>query len=287
MFGRRYYYSMKPILVKKADGSEEQFRSDKLRRSLKRAGANGVEIEEVVRRIEAEIHDGITTEAIYRKAFSVLRDREKPAAAKYSLRRALFGLGPTGFPFEDFIARLFEAEGYTTKTRLTIRGKCATHEIDVAGYKPDHSFVVEAKFHSRPGVKSDLQVAMYSYARYLDLKEKSVCKGDVCGVVSLYLITNTKFSKAAIDYASCAGIELIGWNTPKGNSLEERIERVGLYPITVLASLSTAQKAALLKDNIILCRELLEGPHLLENRGISPRKIQDALAEAGSLCGVK
>lgn len=278
---------MKPILIKKADGTNESFRSDKLRRSLRKAGAHADEIEDIVRHIEAEIYDGIGTDVIYRKAFSLLRDNERPAAAKYSLRRALFGLGPTGFPFEDFLARLFEAEGYTTKTRLTVRGKCATHEIDVAGYKPEHSFVVEAKFHSHPGVKSDLQVAMYSYARYLDLKSQAVCRGDVCGIVSLYLVTNTKFTKAAIDYGRCAGIELIGWNAPKGNSLQERIEKIGLYPVTVLTSLSTAQKARLLAEGIILCRDIIQKPESLERLGISPAKIQAAIKESSSLCGSK
>lgn len=52
-----------------------------------------------------------------------------------------------------------------------IQGKCAEHEIDIAAFKDDHSFIGEAKFHARPGIKSDLQVAMYSYARLLDLKE--------------------------------------------------------------------------------------------------------------------
>lgn len=56
------------------------------------------------------------TQEIYRHAFSLLRQHQTPAAARYSLRRALFGLGPTGFPFEVFLGRLFESDGYTVKT---------------------------------------------------------------------------------------------------------------------------------------------------------------------------
>ncbi|NCN52403.1 ATPase [Candidatus Parcubacteria bacterium] len=278
---------MKNVVITKADGTRELFDSNKLRRSLRRAGAAKAEVESIVGQIEASLSEGMKTDEIYRAAFALLRESTRPVAAKYSLRRALFGLGPTGFPFEDFLARLFEAEGYKTKTRLTLRGKCATHEIDVAGYRADHSFVAEAKFHGHPGIKSDLQVAMYSYARYLDLKSTAVCRDDVCGVVSLYVVTNTKFTKAAIDYARCSGIELIGWNAPKGNSLQNRIERAGMYPITVLASLSSSQKERLLASGVILCRDIVARPEMLEGKGISSSKMGEALEEARKLCAQK
>ena len=140
------------VTIIKADGTSELFKVEKLRRSLRRAGANKDEINDIVKHVEEELHDGIKTQEIYRHAFNLLRNSEEPAAARYSLRRALFGLGPTGFPFEDFLSRLFQIEGYNTKTRLMLQGKCAEHEIDVAAYKEDHAFVAEAKFHSRPGL---------------------------------------------------------------------------------------------------------------------------------------
>ena len=203
------------MYITKADGTRELFNQKKLEISLKRAGAKPSEVQSIVREIESILVDGMETQKIYKRAFELLRESEQPVAAKYSLRRAVLNLGPTGFPFEDFLARIFEAEGYTTKRRLLLKGKCATHEIDLATYSPTHTFVAEAKFHARPGIKSDLQVAMYSYARLLDLQSKQVCKDDVCGIVSLYVITNTKFTTAAIKYATCAGITLIDWDYPK------------------------------------------------------------------------
>ena len=146
--------------IKKADGTVEEFNENKLKRSLQRSGASKDEIDFIVGRIQQELHDGMRTQEIYQKAFAYLKVGEKPVAARYSLRRALFNLGPTGFPFEDLLSRLFKSEGYDVKTRSVLSGRCATHELDVAAYKSDHSFVAEAKFHAHPGIKSDLQVAL-------------------------------------------------------------------------------------------------------------------------------
>ena len=180
--------------ITKADGSTEYFKVEKLRRSLRRAGAAPDEINAVVQQISDELYDGIKTQEIYRQAFTLLRRSQTPIAARYSLRRALLGLGPTGFPFEKFLAKLFAAEGYETKTGIILQGHCAPHEIDLAAYSQTDSFIGEAKFHARPGIKTDLQVAMYSYARLLDLKGTTICDSSVCAVNNFWLVTNTKFT---------------------------------------------------------------------------------------------
>ncbi len=271
----------------KADGTLEEFKVNKLRSSLRSAGANGKEIEKIVSRIESTLTEGEHTHVIYQKAFEMLREMAEPAAAKYSLRRAVYELGPTGFPFEDFLGKLFEAEGYRVKKRLLIKGKCVTHEIDLAAYKTDDSFVVEAKFHMHPGVKSDLQVVLYSYARLLDITSHPSCKGDNCGIQALSVITNTKFTSAAIRYAECVGLRLLSWDYPRGNSLQQRIERSGLYPIPVITRLSVTQKRKLLEVGIVTCDELIRKPQILNSIGLSRQKQQDVLQEASLLCGSK
>jgi hypothetical protein len=272
--------------ITKADGSQEAFDIRKLEYSLRRAGAHKDEIPQIVSDVSRTLVDGARTQDIYQRAFQLLRETELPVAAKYSLRRAVFNLGPTGFPFEDFLGKIFEAQGYTTKRRLIIKGKCATHEIDLAAYSPQHSFVAEAKFHAHPGVKSDLQVAMYSYARYLDLQNSRVCKGDMCGIVSLYVITNTKFTEAAIKYGSCVGINLLSWDYPKNNSLHSMIEKLGVYPITVLTRLTSGQKQRLLQNGIILCSDILKNTTYLRELGLSESKIATITAEASQLCNL-
>jgi hypothetical protein len=278
---------MPHILITKADGSTEYFKVEKLRRSLRRAGATPEEVNEIVTELTASLRSGMQTQEIYREAFSLLRRCQAPAAARYSLRRALFGLGPTGFPFELFLSRLFEIEGYKTTTGSIISGKCAEHEIDVAAYKEDHSFVAEAKFHARPGIKSDLQVAMYSYARLLDLKEAKICTDDICGIKEFWLITNTKFTSAAERYGECVGIKLLSWDYPRNSNLHDLIQRANIYPITVLQSLSPSQIETLISRNVILCREIINQPSVLRHLHLSTKKHEAVLQEAAEIIGAQ
>lgn len=271
------------VQVQKADGAIESFKKNKLQHSLRRSGATPKEIKYVCDEVEKILHDGITTQEIYRRAFELLHDAPQPTQARYSMRRALFGLGPTGFPFEDFIARLFQAEGYTTATGIELAGACATHEIDIAAYTDSHSFVGEAKFHSRPGIKSDLQVAMYSYARYLDLQKVKICNEDICGIEDFILITNTKFTSTAEKYGSCVGLQLLSWDYPHGNTLHDRIQRARIYPITTLQSLSKSQKVTLLESGVILCADILSKPDRLKILHLNRSRTEAVLAEAEKL----
>ncbi len=273
--------------VVKTDGTIEPFDVQKLKNSLQRSGATQEEITSIVAQVEAVLHDGIGTQEIYRHAFELLRNSETIVAARYSLRRALFNLGPTGFPFEDFLARLFAHEGYTTKTRVILQGKCAEHELDVAAYKDDHSFVAEAKFHAHPGIKSDLQVTLYSFARLYDLQHTRICNDAVCDITELLVVTNTKFTTTAEKYAECSGLKLLSWDYPKENNLHDRIQTSGLYPITVLQSLSQSQKRALIDRGVIVCSDLIAKPHLLRHAHISQKRMDIVLEEAGKLCSTR
>ncbi|MCD5381276.1 MAG: ATPase [Candidatus Pacebacteria bacterium] len=273
-----------PIKIKKADGTLQYFKVEKLRRSLRRAGATPDEVNEIISDVDKTLYEGIKTQEIYSHAFSLLRNSLPTAAARYSLRRALFNLGPTGFPFEKFLARLFQQEGYSTRTGITLQGKCAPHEIDVAAYKESHSFVGEAKFHARPGIKSDLQVAMYSYARLLDLKEAKICHEDICGINEFWLITNTKFTSTAQNYGNCVGLKMLSWDFPKTNNLHDKIQKAGVYPVTVLQSINASQASTLISRDIVLCRDILESPHILRHLHLSKRKHEAILQEAAEIC---
>lgn len=273
------------IQVVKADGVRESFKVEKLERSLRRSGAATSEIDAVVAKITPALFDGITTQQIYREAFQYLNELGATSAiTRYSLRRALFGLGPTGFPFEDFLVRLFQAEGYETKARLTLTGKCVEHEIDVAAFKEGDAFVAEAKFHARPGVKSDLKVALYCKARQDDLQDVKICQEDFCGIKRLRVITNTKFTHTAERYAECAGLELLSWDYPKHENLHDLIQRNELYPVTVLQSLSMSQKNQLLSSGLIVCRDILDKPNVLKQLNVSTEKTEAVFSEIRQLC---
>lgn len=268
------------VHITKADGSSEFFKVEKLRRSLRRAGAAPEEVNSIVTQIMAELYDGMQTQEIYRRAFTLLRENELPTAARYSLRRALFGLGPSGFPFERFLARLFASDGYNTKTGIILQGHCAPHEIDIAAYNETTSFVGEAKFHARPGIKTDLQVAMYSYARLLDLKGATICQESICSVTQFWLITNTKFTSTAEHYAECVGIKLLSWDYPRHNNLHDRIQRAQVYPITVMQTLTSSQIATLISYDIIICKDIIDNPSVLQHLHLSQSKYEAVIAEA-------
>lgn len=274
------------IHVRKADGSLEVFQMSKLRNSLKRAGASIKEVTDITGVIERELRDGVTTEALYRRAFELLRASEHTIAARYSLRRAMIGLGPTGFPFEDYLAQLFRKHGYTAQTRAVIKGKCVAHEVDIIASRKGECLIAEAKFHMQPGTKSDLQVVLYSYARFLDIKGATSRKRDLCGVTHSYVITNTKFTTTAIQYAKCVGINLLSWDYPRNGNLQDLIEDAQLYPITVLQSLSDREKRALLAQGTVLCADVIDKEQILRSVGVSKKKIGSVLEESARLCSL-
>lgn len=277
---------MPEITVLKADGTEEPFRVDKLEASLARAGATDQEVKDITTAIAGTLFNGITTEAIYREAFDHLRAMEQSTASRYSLRRAMVGLGPTGFPFEDYLAQLFEKQGYETYTRLTLPGKCVPHEIDMLAYKDGVSMIAEAKFHMQPGIKSDVQVVLYSQARFLDLQGTQARPEKPEKINKVMVVTNTKFTSMAIQYAECTGMQLLSWNYPKKGNLQDMIQESRLYPVTVLQSLSLNEKQSLLKQGTVLCKDIIDNRDLLHAAGIPQHKADEVLKEGAQLCTI-
>jgi len=271
-------------LITKVDGNVEQFDHKKLAHSLRRSGADESLISEIVARIESEINEGITTDDIYRRARALLKDRHRTAAVKYSLRRALFSLGPTGFPFEDFLGQLFETQGYEIKTGVILQGRCVEHEVDLIAYKAGHCFIAEAKFHAHPAMKSDLQVALYSHARFQDLKGMPSSPGHPGEIVDSYIITNTKFTNVATAYAACVGVKLLSWNYPKEKTLQDHIEEAGIYPITALTTLSVEGKRFLLQNGVVLCKDMAGKRDLFRRLGFAANKVETIIKESVNLC---
>jgi Zn-finger domain-containing protein len=76
---------------------------------------------------------------------------------------------------------------------------------------------------------------------------------------------------------------LLGWDSPSGEGLKERIDEKGLYPITVSTLMSEAEKQALLNQKIVLCRQLLERLEVLENLGFSDTRIKKISHEMNQL----
>lgn len=271
------------ILVKKADGTEERFVPEKLIESLRRAGASESAAAEVFADVERELRSGMTTSEIYAKAFSRLRAHSRPAAARYSMKRAILEFGPSGFPFEEFVAEIYRAGGARAATNTFMQGACVEHEIDVLVEDGKTRTVVEAKFHNTLGFKSDLKVALYVAARVEDLKR--AVHADEMPITGT-LLTNTKFTSAAIQYGNCAGLSLISWDYPRDRNLNQLIAKTGVCPVTALTSLSRREKIELMSRNIVLCKAVPKNESVLQSIGLKPRRIKTVFDEVSSLCGV-
>jgi len=260
------------IRIAKSDGTVEPFDQGKLMKSLTRSGAKHDVAQHISNQVEQELYQGITTREIYTRAFNHLRHEKRDMAARYSLKRAVLEFGPSGFPFEAYIAQLYAAEGYSVSIDQMIKGKCVEHEVDVVIKRGEEITYAEAKFHNSPGFKCDLTVVLYVKARIDDIGHKGL------------VVTNTKFTDKAVQFATCAGLELLGWDYPHGKSLHDRIDRAKLYPVTALTTLSRREKTALLNDRVVLCQGLADNGDTLTRAGISGAKANAVLEEAAALC---
>ena len=271
--------------IVKHSGDIVDFNPNKLKLSLLNSGASNALVNDVLQTIEKEIYDGIPTKQIYKMAFALLKRISNSHAARYNLRTALQLLGPAGFFFEKYIARVFESEAYQTKINLILQGKCVSHEIDVAIKKNDIISMVECKFHGGRDTNSDVKVPLYIFSRFNDIKEKKhAIFSNRDEISNCWIVTNNRFTSDAISFAICSGMNLLSWDYPLNNNIRTKIDSKQLYPITCLTTLSISEKDKLLILNVILVKELLSNSECLQKIGISTARIKNILKEASELC---
>ncbi len=276
------------MLITKLDGTREEFSPQKLMRSLFNAGARDDVAREIVNRIEQEVTDGMSTSHIYKHARKLLRmHTDHPVAARYSLRRAVLDLGPSGYPFENLLGEVFKRQGYHVDVGTMIEGKCVSHEIDVLARNDKKLILGEAKFHNNQWFKTDVKVALYIHARFLDCEAANfsgMCPPN--GKAESWLLTNTKFTDMAIKYGRCVGITMIGWGYPEKGNVQDLIEQTGLHPLSCLTTLSTKERQALYQNGVVLCKSITDNPNILETVGVTGKKVENILTEAHKLCGI-
>ena len=275
------------FLIVKASGDKVLFSEEKLRSSLKRSGADDKLINQILTLVKEELYDGITTREVYNRAYSFLRRNKPVFASKYKLKKAIYELGPTGFPFERFLSAVLMYSGYKTQVGKSVIGKCVNHEIDVIAEKNGSIIIIECKFHGEQGRNCNVKIPLYIYSRYQDVKNawhkapSNIKEPDACWVT-----TNTRFTKDAIAYGNCMGLYLLSWDYPKGDGLKDRIDRLGLYPITVSTLLTKREKQFLLSRDVVLCRQLLKDSFYLDHLGVSDIRKTKILNEVGGLCKI-
>jgi hypothetical protein len=272
------------LVVTKANGTFEPFSVEKFQRSLRRAGASEAAIEGVTRQVLTQFENGMSTRELYRYAFSLLKAgrTNRSVAARYRLKQAIVALGPSGFPFERFVAELLKSQGFATQVGQLLSGRCVRHEVDVVATKAETYRLVECKYHNRRGDVTDVKVSLYFHARFLDLCASShdrLPAPDIEG----WLVTNTRFTDDAQRYGVCAGLQLLSWDFPSGAGLREMIDAGALYPITCLTTLSAAEKRLLLEHDVLLCRNLIDDPVALGSAGVRGGRYETVLEEVRGL----
>lgn len=261
-------------LIRKADGELQAFSPNKLANSLRRAGAADYLIEEIVEDIESWLIEGTTTRKIYSRAFVLLRRKKRSLAGRYSLKKAIMELGPTGFPFEHFMGYVFQSQGFKVETGQVLQGKCVTHEVDVVATGEKEQHFVECKYYNSQGKYASVQVPLYIRSRVNDLINVHESKPEYEGFTFHgWIATNTRFTSDAMNYGLCSGLKLISWDYPNGESIKAIVERESLFPITTLTQLNKSEKQELLSKGIVLCKELKEDPSLLDFLNLKPSKL--------------
>ncbi len=271
-------------LIIKASGEKVPFSAEKLRQSLKRSGADEAYIDKVVQEIQDNLYEGISTHEIFKNAFAHLGKYSKHFASRYKLKQAIMELGPTGFPFEVFVSELLKAQGFKTTVGSILQGHCVTHEVDIIAEEADKLFMVECKFHNLRGVKCDVKVPLYIKSRFDDIVKRWITHPEHGAKFHQgWVVTNTHFSDDAIQYGTCAGLNLLGWDYPKGKGVKDWIDSLTLYPITCLTSLTKGERELLLSKKIILCTDLLHNKSILTSMGISPDRVDIIIKDCTSI----
>ncbi len=272
---------MKKNIIK-ADGRSEPFDEQKINRSFIKAGASPEIAREATKTIYRKIRNNMNTNEIFNKALDHLKILEPKVALKYSLRRAIMDMGPEGFVFEKYTARILKEYGFTVEVGQFLNGYCVEHEVDVVAKKGDRICLVECKYHNSPGIKSDIKTALYVHSRFLDI-DKAYRKSNKTNhsPIEAWLVTNTKCSSDAIKYASCVNLKILAWHYPKVENLQYFIETRKLYPISILPTITGKQKERLFDSNIIMVRELANYgiDNLAELLSINYRRAEKILNE--------
>ena len=258
-----------PLYVIKSDRTKEEYKEDKVISALKRAKVSEEDIEKILKKIKEKLPEVVTTKELYKFIFSELKKEKRNVAYRLNLKNSLYLLGPSGYPFEKYIAHLFKELGYFAKHNIIYKGFCLSYEIDLLIEKDNEKFLGECKFHQK-GKKNDIKTVLYAYARHLDILK-------VNKDYKLLLVTNTKFTSEAIEFAKCYSISLLSWNFPSEKNLPKLIEEKHFYPLTIFDFLSKKTLISLFNYDIVSIKDFLnkDDNYLKKISGLNNEEIKN------------
>jgi len=276
------------LTIVKASGQKEEFDIGKLVDSLMRSGAPSEVAWDIARQVAREIVPSTHTKHIFRLAKRLLKRYTPVSDMKYSLKRALSSLGPSGYQFEKYVGGILRAYQYEVETNKVMNGYCVTHEVDVFAVKDGKGCVIECKYHSNGGNPTDVKTALYVHSRIEDIKRAyaGARGGNGMGIVEGWLVTNTRCTSDARKYAECVGLKIVSWKYPEEASLEKLIENRMLYPVNVLSSVKRSSLEALFRNQIVLAKDIadMDEATFLKRSGLDEATAGILKKEADSLC---
>ncbi|RDE10906.1 MAG: hypothetical protein C4K48_12955 [Candidatus Thorarchaeota archaeon] len=243
------------VEIVKWDGRREQFDLDKLRHSILRLGAPLELAKSVSEQIEREAYSGMTSKEIFDLVTAKLRTHEPAISLREDLKTGLARM-KGGSEFEEYVRLIFRAHGYSVKGNTVVQGRCVTHEIDGIAERDDECIYLEIKHHSSPHSYTPFDVTLAAKAKWDDLQSGHESGSTSYCFNRVLVVSNTRLSAHARQYAECVGIGHLGWNTPPGRGLDCMIEEKGLYPITVLKALHEEERDILSGNGILTLQQL-------------------------------
>ena len=263
---------MSKKIVRKKSRIDEEFSANKYKKSLEKAGISKEKCKEIYTEIEPKLSHYFSSAELHHKTYKAILKHSRIYAANYDIKRAIYNLGPTGYPFEILCAEMLKAKGYKTKVSVFKKGMFVKHEVDVVAERSDGSIYCECKFHNAKMHKNDIKVPLYVHSRFLDIKEANPKEKFVYALMS-----NTDFSADAIKYAQGVGLLLFSMNYPAKNTFVDIIKKYKVYPISVLKSLKVRDRNTLLDKGVVVLKQLKE-THL-ESIGLKENERHKILQE--------
>ena len=177
---------------------------------------------------------------------------------------------------------MFQEDGYEAITGQTVQGHAVSHEIDVVAVKGNEMLAVECKFRNDADAKISVTTPMYFKSR----------KEDITGIsynffnqnrefTDGWLVTNAYLTTDSISFGNYYKVNLLSWDYPKGSCLKTRVDSNAEYPVTCLTNITEQDKAMLLKSQIILVKDLVKTPQVMDRIQI-PKDKQSLILKEGN-----
>ncbi len=244
--------------VTKSDGSLQRFDPVKVRRTLQNLGLAAEDVDRIADEIEESVPDGMKTAAVFRMIRARARAVRPAAGHRTDLKRALSLLRPKP-DFEEFVRILLREHGYRVEAGCVLAGRCGEHEVDAIASKDGVTIFVEVKHHASHRRMTGLDEGRIARAIIEDLQEGFRFGQCTVSIDGALIVCNTRLSEHAKHYATCRGIEHIGWDCPVERNLRTMIEETRSYPITIVSGVGPSVTARLADAGILMAKEVAYG----------------------------